>query len=343
MKIKALAPAKLTIAILLAGVLVGCTSNPRYFGTPAQKTLLNGESFEKYDLSKDKKYQHSDAMQLTHLMTRQSVKNANDLDRNADGYKNADVRVTQAATVTGAATSALNPFQAAFRVVGMQGSISKMDSYYRKNMLFAVVPLSSTDEKFVEKLLRDTQNELSSIIKNAYLETDEVSDVRVLRPIDIGLSTGNANSWVIPMNSRGDVQFCADKNLNRQINDVLSDPDFKPNRYLPFTPIDCYGSVDAYGHYYKNSSTKSQFVPSSDFILVATRLPDIFPHQHLNTSNPNVYYYQPALGYLEGRNLKAQIRADINSVKPYWDAGYFDASPSVTQISSTNKLEFGTN
>ncbi|MGR5118132.1 hypothetical protein ACPV5S_01345 [Vibrio astriarenae] len=332
---------KLTAFTGIVMSLAGCTSNPAIFGTPQQITMLNGEDYAKYDLSEET-FGHSDAMQLMYLTSRQSVKSSNNLDRNVDGYRNDDaVRATQAATVAGVATASLNPFQAAFRVVGMQGSISKMNWRYRRNVLIKMIPIDSTDEAYINQTLEENQRYLTNIISQAYLQLEDVSQISVIHPRKDGLSLDVESHVVLPLEGNGDVSICADKNLNRRYIELMNDEEFVPKKMMPISVMRCYGWVEASGRYYRTEGNNNNYIPNQDFLLMTATLPDIFPHHLLESDDEYVFLYQAAMSYMTSNNLEALLKQDINSAKPYWEDGYFTAEPFVTQISTSKILPFG--
>lgn len=81
-------------ALGISTALSGCTS----LRPPAEVVVGSAEPFASHDLSQSDK-PHSTAMQYLHLVSRERVHKANDLDEYMDGYTNVSARVTQATAV----------------------------------------------------------------------------------------------------------------------------------------------------------------------------------------------------------------------------------------------------
>lgn len=331
----------ITITGLAALTLTGCASTfSGTFGTTTERTMLNAESFEDYDLSQEGGYKHSDAMQLAYLFSRKAPHKANDLDRNADGFTNVAVRATQAANVAAVATTTLNPFQAAFNVIGLQGSLSKMNYYYRHNIFFRVIPVESNDDSAIADLLLKNQEEMTAIIENAYLNSTDVVKVEKFIPVNVGLSTFNDSSFVVPLTESGTVAHCSDPDLFDKFSGYMNS-DYEADSRLPISPLNCFGMVEAEGHYYYNTARESSLLPRGDFIVMMATIPSMFPIDSLTSNNHNDYFYQTALSYMNDDNIIRFLKDDIYSLKPYWDQGYFSESPRIINLSSKEELKFG--
>ncbi|HCG5509830.1 TPA: hypothetical protein NJ005_005172 [Vibrio parahaemolyticus] len=332
---------KTTIAILASTILSGCAGmSPATFGTTTERTLLNAESFEDFNLQNESDYNHSDAMQIAYLSSRIKVHKANDLDRNADGFNNVSVRTTQAATAVAATTATLNPFQAAFRVIGMQSNLSKMNSRNKETRLIRIIPVNSKDELELAKLLKSNQEDMVNLIKQAYQNDDSVSSVTAFSPKEEGISTYIDDVYVVPLNSEGNAQYCSYPELFNDFNAYIEDANFEPHSGLPISSRNCFAKVQAYGHYYTDS-VETSVTPESDFVVMTAMLPSIFPIDELETEDANTYVYQPALAYIRDENILHFLKDDIDTLKPYWDAGFFSTQPRVVQISNKEELMFG--
>ncbi|MEZ8777880.1 hypothetical protein AB6D85_09710 [Vibrio splendidus] len=329
-----------TLSTALA--LSGCTSMfTGTFGTTTERTMLNAEPFGDYDLASETDYKHSDAMQLAYLVSRKAPTKSNDLDRNVDGYTNVSVRATQAANVAAVATTTLNPFQAAFNVIGLQGSLSKMIYHYKRNILFRVIPVDSKDETDIAATLLKNQNELTTIIEKAYLKSSDVVRVEKFVPVEVGLSTFIDTSYVVPLNDEGSVSYCSDPEIFNKFTGYM-DSDYEADSHLPISTLNCFGRVEAKGHYYYNNAAgDGTLIPNSDFIIMKAYIPTLFPIDSLVSDNPNDYFYQTAQSYIEDENIKGYLINDINSLKPYWEQGYFSPTPKIIKLSTQETLKFG--
>lgn len=333
---------KIALVGAVAFAMTGCTSRS-VFGTTEERTMLNAEQFSDYDLSNEEDYNHSEAMQLMHLVTRASVYSANNLDKNADGYNNVAVRTTQLANVAATATSTLNPFQAAFNIIGSQSNLSKMSIRYRGNILFKVVPIKNLDNTEITKILKDTQDELSRMVYEAYDSSPGINYVKTMNPKDEGLATFLNDTFVIPFTSDDNVAYCLDGKLYDKYQAYLTQPDFEPGKYLPGNTYNCFAYANSKAHYYYNdtNSTNSAYLPKSDFIVQIAYLPITFPYHHLKSVSDSVFYYQPALSYIRDSNLKFMLKTDSSSVEKLWNEGYFSEKPRVIQVSTKTELNFG--
>ncbi|WP_282066757.1 hypothetical protein [Vibrio rotiferianus] len=169
---------------------------------------------------------------------------------------------------------------------------------------------------------------------------DSVSSVTAFSPKEEGISTYIDDVYVVPLNSEGKAQYCSYPELFKDFNAYIEDANFEPHSGLPISSRNCFAKVQSYGHYYTDS-VETSVTPESDFVVMTAMLPSIFPIDELETEDANTYVYQPALAYIHDENILHFLKDDIDTLKPYWDAGFFSTQPRVVQISNKEELMFG--
>ncbi len=313
---------KLSVVLTLGATvaLSGCASP--YDATPLSSTQDKIDSFEEFDLSLEKENNHSVAMQYMHLISRKRVHKANDLDANMDGYTNVSVRTTQAMAAVGVLTSSLNPFQAIGTIFGQQSNLSKLNYYYRKNIIFTINAVPSLSESALQKSLDENLNVLTDIISDAY-EKDG-SEV-------ITVQSFFGNNLILPANKEGYIEHC-----------------YYPNKAtresLGVNAEGCYSSVSANALPYASTGENGFGLPRGNFMIQLARIPAAFLIDKLSSPQSGVYLYQTSARFLKDKNLQNYIKNNkIDDIAPYIvERSGFVKVPVITDLNSGKKLQFGT-
>jgi hypothetical protein len=312
---------KLSVALALGATvaLSGCASP--YDATSLSSTQDEIESFEEYDLSLEEE-NHSVAMQYMHLISKERVHKANDLDANMDGYTNVSVRTTQTMAAVGVLTSSLNPFQAVGTIFGQQSNLSKLDDHYRKNIVFTIKAVPSLSESALQKSLDENFNVLTDIISDAY-EKDGSEVVTV--------QSWFGSNLIVPANKEGYIEHC-----------------YYPNKAtresLGVNAKDCYSVVSSKALPYASTGDNSFGLPRGNFMIQTAIIPAAFPIDKLSSPQSGVYLYQTSPLFLKDENLHNYIKNNkIDDIAPYIvERAGFVKVPVITDLNSGRKLQFGT-
>ncbi|UUM29482.1 hypothetical protein [Vibrio japonicus] len=115
---------KKSIAFSLIVMMAGCSMTPN---EPAVMAQEYEQSFVDYDLSETN---HSDAMQVMHLVSQRAVASANNIDAFTKQNHNMFLSATQGVAVGAAVAGSLNPFQLATKFIGLEATKSSIDYQY---------------------------------------------------------------------------------------------------------------------------------------------------------------------------------------------------------------------
>lgn len=325
-------------AFAASATLAGCSSTR---STPSELSIKLTEPFKEYNLSlSDSEKPHSTAMQYMHLVSRERVHKANDLDANMDGYTNVGVRSTQGLAAAGVLTGSLNPFQAAFSMIGQQSNLSKLAWNYRENTLLIISPLPSLKPEDITMVIKESRGILIDILSDAYHK--DGSSVKVINTKDANWLRGEY-SYVIPTDDVGAVADCYYPNVLKNIETAVKG-DYKPRRELPADGSQgCFSQLAYYSKVYTSNGHNGKGLPSGNFVVSSADMPAIFPLDKLSSSERGVYLYQPSISFMKDRNLINYVKNDkFDDIREnFKEEGIFRLAPRVTDLSTGELLEFG--
>lgn len=320
-----------SIALLLLATLAGCSSTPY---DPTEGAISRSESFRDFNLSGTN---HSEAMQVMHLVSRRAVVNENDLDDFANENSNTAIGLTQGLSIGGAIAGAMNPFQLATKLIGLESTKSSMAFQYKENMLISIVPV------------QDNLNtvELRSIIKQTYSNQIAIAEKAYHKA---GLQTktvhtGGEITWshlfpksaVVPMNhDLSKVEFCKNPNTFMDNKDERHDSPLIRECFVVTNPI-----INLYND---NGVMSDGVLPKShSFMVIRTTLPDIFPISSIDTSTEyaGIMLYQPSFYWMGSDSLEYYTDDKREEFVKFWNNGMFSYTPKITDLESGEILKFG--
>ena len=238
--------------------------------------------------------------------------------------------------------SAINPFKAAYSVIGQQSNLSKLNYQYKTNTIFIITPISSLEVKSVSLAMESSRIKMVNIISQAYRE-DASKPVVIKDALASGWSLF-PSSYVIPVTEDRDVVDCYYPNTLNEIEAAVLSEDHTIRFALPANGSQgCFSRVLPYGYIYTSSNDNDWGLPSGDFIVQQANLPALFPIDKLSSVESGVYLYQPAFSFMKDKNIKNYKKNDaLDEIKGYLKGeGTLRLTPMVTDLNNREELKFG--
>lgn len=330
---------KLFSIVCALTTLSGCSSTR---STDPEFAIAQSESFEDHNLALlEPDENNSTAMQYAHLLTRERVHKANDLDTYMDGYSNVSARSTQGLAAAGVITGSLNPFQAAFSMIGQESNLSKLSYKYRYNTLFIITPLPSLEIEGVTMVINESRDKLVDILRDTYRK--DGSSLSAINSQDANWLT-RPISYLIPIDKKGDVANCYDPELLKKIESAVAKEDYNARSVMPVNGTQwCFASINNFSKVYTSDDINGAGLPAGNFIVTSLSIPSIFPIDKLSSTESGVYLYQPSFRFFKDKNLSNHLKSGkLDDLGKYFkEDGMFRIAPRVTNLSNDEVLEFG--